>query len=317
MLIENLQLSVDNEKISNNCYRVSECGVCERVLAAQRLSYEPIPLSSQQLSIFRDGNLIEDDILSSLQNKGINIRDRQREVMYNIASDIIPPLVGHIDALTDNRLIEIKSFNRFQFEKIKNGGWNEIPKYLAQVNTYLLCLKDEIEEAILIGKCKDTSALIELSWQFSQDLANQIIDKLVKVEIYVQDNKLPEIAYDEKSCRWCRFRYLCTDENRTAKVETLPSLLEAAEIYKEGKRFEAMAKDRIEQARTTFVAHSKTSGIDKYTCGGISVSYLGQRTRTWLDEVIIRAEASLELIEKATKQSVPWDDIRLRLVKED
>jgi len=323
---------------------MSSAGECIKALVAQGLGYESVADTEIQIKQLVHYTRHEGLVKMALEDEGYELQhattcpqcldefgDDRKGIHTEFSTDIIR-VIGHLDGKirADNGSfypLEIKSLGRFSFDKCKRESLEAFPGYVAQEACYLY---SENSPGFYVVCNRDTGEMLKYAIPYGQVVSlggfsqldihlpiESIIDNLHIVDIFVTSGALPEIAYNEKSCRWCRFRYLCTDENRTAKVETLPSLLEAAEIYKEGKRFEAMAKDRIEQARTTFVAHSKTSGIDKYTCGGISVSYLGQRTRTWLDEVIIRAEASLELIEKATKQSVPWDDIRLRLVKED
>jgi len=289
------------------------------VLVARRLDYEPIPYSATQLAIFKDGKAIEDSILTELEAKGTPIADRQKEVKY-VFSEIFPPLIGHIDALSGNTLIEIKSFNRFSFQKLQRDKWDAIPEYLAQINTYLLCLKDNITKAVLIGKCKDTSELIELEWEFNQELADKIIDKLINIELYIQDGELPTGEFEEGSnqCRWCKFRFLCLreeKEEKDAKEETLPNLVDAASQYREGDELEKQGKSMKESAKETFLNHATSNKIDKFKTGGVSISYLGQKTKEYFDEKLLRELVPKEIIEKVTKVTKPWEDIRIRILK--
>ena len=316
-------------------YRMSSSGACPRILAAERLDYEPVPKTEATLTILKESSRHEDFVIEDLETIGFLISDRQKE--YTLETPLIT-LVGHIDGIATRQgkvrqgmgsgvgsveqkhLLEVKALGRFTFDKFKRQGLSIYPEYQAQITCYAEAAK--FLPILLAVKCRDTGEIIKRFLDKPPMDFNVILDKLHEVELCVRDGVLPEVTFDEKSdqCRWCRFRYLCTKEEKEetpAKEVTSPTLLEAAELYKEGKQYERMAEERIDQAKNVFIGHAKEQGLEKFRTGGLSISWLGERTKRFLSEKRLKELVDEKIIEQCYMESKVYPDLRIRLLKEE
>ena len=326
-------------------YRMSESGNCPRVLAAPKLGYEPIPESESQIKLLKHASRHEQVVADALSDEGYTLLDAGLcldclkefgEKRYGFHVEIITfliRLIGHIDRLIvvngSSYPLEIKSLGRFTFEKFKRERFGYSPSYAGQEACYLEAIKRPGFYAV---QNRDTGELLKYSIPRNGKFIElegferleipityeQVESKLHLVELGVQNQDLPQTAFDEKSneCRWCRVRYLCSKEDKEEKAKdlNLPTLLEAAELYKEGKQFERMAEERVEQARQVFITHAKEQGLEKYRVQNLSISYRGQKTKKWLDEKTIRSLVSPEIVKQAEKESKPYDDYSIRIL---
>lgn len=300
-------------------YRMSESGACPKVLGAIRLGYEPIPETEASLRIMRESQRHEGLVIEDLEEEGYIITDSQKE--YIIETPILI-LKGHIDGIaqknTHKNTLEIKALGRFTFQKYQSKGLDEFFGYKAQIT----CYSKATELPILLAvKNRDTGEIIKTEFKEPPMSFNDIVDKLNMVELCVMDGVLPDAEFsdDRDQCRWCRFKYLCSkpEVEEKVKLENLPTLVEAAQLHKEGKELAKLADERIESAKETFLAHSKSNKVDKFKVAGVSVSYLGQRQKRYLDEVELKKLVSEDILNKAYKLGKPWEDIRIRILKEE
>ena len=93
-------------------------------------------------------------------------------------------------------------------------------------------------------------------------------------------------------------------------------LVEAAESYKTALELEKQAEEMKSVAKDTLLLHSKQNKVDKYRVSGVSVSYHGQRTKTFLDEKVVK-EAAPDIYRLALKESKPFDSYTIRILKEE
>lgn len=301
--------------MSKNIYRMSEAGTCSRVLGAVRLGYEPLPETEASKRIMREGQRHEELTIQDLTDEGYVITDRQKEIVLETPILI---LQGHIDGVARKDglpyLLEIKSMGRFTFQKYQTKGLGAFPEYQAQIT----CYEANTQLPILyVVKNRDNGELNKMILEKPPIDFSQICDKLNLVELCVQDGVLPDAEYTEDSerCRWCKFPYLCIKPEKEVKVEELPSLIEAAELFKEGKKYEEMSEERIEQAKHIFLSHAKENKLDKYQVAGVSISYSGERQKSYIDEKKLKELVSEDIWKQVYKQSKPWDDIRIRILE--
>ena len=318
-------------------YSMSTTGECSRALAAARLGYEPTPMTKTDEARLQHYSRCEALAAQQIMDMGFRVQAGdycskcQRYGIHVEVDTALFLLVGHLDrrlALNGRWLpVEIKSLGKASWMKFSKSQFGAFSNYAGQEVCYLEAEKqpgiywvmerDSGEPLRYI--VNDTENMIDLDGFERVTLPvtfDQIMDKLNLIEVVVQDGSLTE-GEEGDSCYFCRYKFLCVKpEEKTLKVETLPSLVEAAEMYRQGKEQEKSAKEMVETARDTFLLHAKNNRIDKYKVSGVSVSYRGQKTKVWLDERIIRAEASPELIRLATRESEPYDDYSIRLLKE-
>ena len=94
-------------------------------------------------------------------------------------------------------------------------------------------------------------------------------------------------------------------------------LIRAAKLYKEYREHATLADTLKEESTKILLDYALNSKTDKYRIGGISFSYSGMLQKTWLDEKTIRAKASKELVEEATRKSAPYPSYSVRILKEE
>lgn len=121
-------------------YRASAIGGCLTGLAAARQQLEPRPPSGKQLEVFEAGN--ESERLFLTDNPAV-IR-QQEEVVLSITGRIT--VVGHIDGILDENIVEIKSQSPELFAKWTEDAWTTEPlwaKYAWQISCYMLALQKQ------------------------------------------------------------------------------------------------------------------------------------------------------------------------------
>ena len=316
--------------MSNPIYWMSSTGDCPKLLTAVHLGYEFPPHSKASETIFREGKRHEDWVIEDLRQEGYEVETNDlcskcdREGIHVELGTPLIDLMGHLDGrvkVNGSKLpLEVKSMGRFQFEKFRAKGFDAFPEYASQERCYL-----EVENSpgIYIVKCRDTgeklrfSIGVELKGFKLLPLSltyDNVLDKLNQVELWVREKTLPPIEYNEKSeqCRWCKGRHiLCTVQQRNTEV-ILPNLIEASELWKEGKRLSDEGEEKLELAKLAFLQHSKENKLDRYSVGGLNVSYYGVRQRESIDEKLLKELVNEEIWRKALKRGKEWDDLRIR-----
>lgn len=97
---------------------------------------EELPPSTRFKFLY--GDLLEELLLFLAEQSGHKVEGRQDEVRIN-------GVVGHIDAIIDGRLVDVKSASTFAFRKFKDNGLrNDDPfGYLDQIGAYHYALRDD------------------------------------------------------------------------------------------------------------------------------------------------------------------------------
>jgi len=319
-------------------------GQCSRALVAWRLKYDPLPQSKIDIDKLNYYSRLEAIAAAQLLDLGYRIEpttkcltclERYGIERYGIHVEIDTPLfllVGHLDRrliLDDDRRlpVEIKSLGKSSWHKFQSQQLSGFPSYAGQECAYLEAEKQPGIYWVLnrdtgdplkyiVNDTKDTVKLDGFDKITLPITFDQILDKLNLVEIDVQSNTLSE-PEESGDCFWCRYKYLCArKDERNLAVVTSSIVVEAAETYKSADDLEKQSKEMKDEARDILLFHCKQSGIEKYKCSGLSVSFRGTRVKTWLDESVIRKEAPPELIRLAERKSEPFPDYTIRRTKE-
>ena len=325
-------------------YHMSGIGDCPRVLAAYRLGGEPTPSTPQDEERLKYYTRCEDLAAAQITDLGYKLvpsslcqtcKDQygiERHGIHVEVNTTLFTLIGHLDRriiLDKNYPVEIKSLGRFAWTRFQKDQFKTFSNYAGQECAYL---EAEQKPGIYWVMNRDTGeALKYIINDFNNELNLEgfekitlpitfieIVNKLNDVEIFVQDNVLPE-GIESENCRYCKFKYLCIkaeEEEKPVEEVTLPSLQEAADMYKSALDMEKVVKEEKELAKDALLLHSKQNKLDKYQVSGLSVSYRGQKVKKWLDEKIIRQEAPAELVRLAERESKPFDDYSIRSIRE-
>lgn len=333
--------------MDKSVYRASEAGGCQLAMAARKLGYEPLLESKESQTIMEEASEDEFRVKRKLISKGLSLCSNGSPVTctrcgaggYHVEIETeLVKIVGHLDdyIYTPHEKmmpLEIKNLGRFSWNKFKKSNLEGFPEYKAQISLYMEAVHSP--GGVYITRCRDHGLLLiyaigEVYSQLIEKLRvlgevtqlpipdiDEVLNKIHFVELSVISNELPpaEFAEGTPQCSWCRFRYLCSkEEKEEAKKVTEPSLLEAGSKWKEGHRLATESKMMLEEAETVFLSHAKQSGTNKYRIGGLSVSYLGETTRQVIDEKLLK-ELAPDVFAKVAKKSKPWENIQIRLLK--
>ena len=316
-------------------FRMSSVGACIRALAAARLGYEPIPDSESSIIVMRESSRHEDMVVEDLRAEGYEIErggicpicpDERKGI--HIELDSLVHLTGHLDGrITVNGEaypLEIKALGRFIFDKFKRFGFRDFLGYASQIVVYM---EAEKKPAFYVVKSRDTGEQLRFSVPYKGaaipnmrvieapvDL-DTIMTNLALCEIAVQEGVLPECSITPN--QWCGFRYLHAGFEKPEVIPDVSTaeLEEAAALYREGLSLRNMGEDRLEHAKQVLTDYAKKT--PKYKVGGVSVSYRGERTKDFISEDELKKLLTPEQLAQVHKQSKPYADITIRVVKED
>ena len=296
---------------------MSTVGNCSRVLAAKRLGYKPTPQSLQDIAKLNHYSRLEAVAAQQIIDLGYQVElsmacqtclDRYEIEKHGIHVEINTTLfllIGHLDRrliLSDRKLpIEIKSLGKASWIKFQREHFSAFPSYAGQECAYLQAenqpgiywVMDRDSGDSLKYIVNDSNNEISLNNFEKINLPitfSSIEDKLNQIEIYVQDNVLPD-AVERDDCFWCHYSYLChkkEDLNKELKMETTSFLVEMAEDYKYALELEKTAAEIKSNAKDILLQHCKQNNVERYRCSGLSVSYRGTKTKEYLDTASLK-----------------------------
>ena len=113
--------------------RMSNLGKpCDRALWLDiKGEHEPEPLSSETRLKFIFGDLVEALVLYLAKEAGHTVEDQQKRIE-------VDGIIGHIDAVIDGHLVDVKSASSFAMKKFKNGTLpdDDAFGYISQISGY-------------------------------------------------------------------------------------------------------------------------------------------------------------------------------------
>jgi len=247
-------------------HRMSEIGKCCRAITYDWLGYEKKPIDGRGMMVLDDGNLHHRDIRERLRRAGYEITHEEME-LYDEKWN----LSGHIDGIISGNglaksLLEIKSINRFGYERIAK---TPLVEHVQQVNLYLFYFPEKIEQAILLYKCKDTSRLKDYIIERDDDLIQSLLEKIDKIDRLVAQKRLadPEfIKGIDWQCDYCQFEEHCAGKEIGVIKEVdnlgMDKLIHnyinlQKEYLASKKKFEAIKSDLRDRLRKYGPYHSK------------------------------------------------------------
>jgi len=322
-------------------YSMSGTGDCSRVMAAQRLGHDPTPQSEDDLERLKHYTRCEALAAQEIMDLGYRLESGmhclQCQVKYGTERHGIHVeidtalflLVGHLDRrliLDDNRRlpVEIKSLGKPSWQKFLGKQFAAFNGYACQEACYL-----EAEQSpgiywvmdrdsgkplkYIVNDWNDDVNLDGFTKTYIPTNIDHIIDKINLVEIAIQSGVLPE-GDENDNCYFCRYKYLCIKpEDKKLKIETSPSLVEAAQQYKDALEAEKVAGDMKSNAIATLLTHAKQNKVDKFKVAGVSFTYHGWKPRNYLDQTTLKAQEP-EIYKKymLTKESDSYTIKRLK-----
>jgi hypothetical protein len=281
-------------------FRASQVGMCPTYLCHQMLGHPTLPMPGRVKHLLDDGRTHELDIVTRLVNKGIEVQHSCLDGQAEVCCLARPYVIGHPDGvirvpkpgvvldyadtnfrLSKFALLEITAPNHFTFLRLQKQHLLEAlyVKYV-QVQMYLCALevKTYSNNAVVVVKNKNTSALYEEGVSFNLEIVAREITKLRHVEALVAKKQVDEYRCDDWRRNTCRYRQLCFAEEEASltpvsgdvlKGETLKEaelLAELADVWRRGKDMKEDGDEMVQDAREQFRAI-----IEDYGCRGITV----------------------------------------------
>ncbi len=290
-------------------YRISSLGHCPRALSAARLGYEPLPEPRFLQLAAREGERHEQWVIEDLQVEGWEISDRQREVKLQYPAF---ELVGHIDGIArrngDQYLLEIKSMSRFRFASFSSAGFSRFRDYAFQVTAY----QKAIELPVLyVVKNRDSGQRLEPDLVLEKPPLDfeEVYEAVLSVELAVRKKQLcPAQMTDDFTCRICRFRYLCQEEQKVP-VPIGVEVIRAAGLHRRAIELESEAKELRAEADPVLLSAARERG--KMTIEDLAVSYVpaGESVSYPISE--LRKIVSAEVLEKVKTVKTRAEYIRV------
>ena len=288
-------------------YRMSGIG-CQRVIAAEKMGYEPAPFTEAGLVIMEESIIHEGLVREKLRNAGIEVLeagvcqqclDEFKESRGRIGFHVEykTPLIraiGHLDGKIlyegQEYVWENKALGRFTWDRFKKTEFDENIGYANQIGMYLKATG--FPGAIYTVKSRDTGQILIYSiGNIPEGLMKQLskikgttlghiavpdiqpaLDKLNWVELCIRDDILPDGEYElgSKECRWCNYKFLCIrgEEEKEPDEVVDVDIVTAAMIYKEAYQAKQKAESEIEENKLILLRHAIDNKIPKYKVPG-------------------------------------------------
>lgn len=292
--------------------RASSLGRCARAVTYWALGYQPSRTSGRSRMVMDDGKLHERDIIARIHAAGhvVYSYDPQHEVTLSN-----PPVVGHIDGVVEvhgeRYLLEIKTMNHFVFQKLWSKGIEAVyPEYHDQVTFYMARLN--LTRTLLVVKNRNNAALYEELIPLDLNAYADVLTRAQKTWDCIESGTLANQEYpkDSSHCSWCSYNHHCWpivdfDHGEGGKEALLVEdgdVIEAADVWRSGKEYEARAKEMISSARGTFETFMTAKGQTSIDADGLK-AVASQQTRESISMDVARRELPADVFEGLVKRS--------------
>lgn len=202
--------------------RMSNIGVAKRKLWYDKHGdNEKEEMPARLLLTFLQGHILEAVILMFVEMSGHEVSSKQVEVE-------LEGIIGHIDCVIDNTLIDIKTASPYSYvEKFVKGGILEGKDdfgYALQADLYAQALGLEERGWLAMNKASGAMTLL-INDSFINNAKEQVKEK----KELIAKKELPPRCYNdkedgkggnkilEKGCQWCRHKFHCWENLRGFK----------------------------------------------------------------------------------------------------
>jgi hypothetical protein len=199
--------------------RFSSMGKKDRQLwYQQNLPHEGEHMSPKVLFKFLYGDMIEQLLLFFAKEAGHTVEREQEEIE-------VEGVKGHIDAIIDGVVVDVKSASPYSFKKFADGGLyeNDPFGYITQISGYSETLTPGAGAAFLVAdKVHGDIALMRVPAQITQQF--KPAERIAHLKEVLASDEVPERCYtpvaDGKSgnlklgvnCSYCPFKYKCWED---------------------------------------------------------------------------------------------------------
>lgn len=188
-------------------------------------------MSPKTLFKFMYGDIIEEMILFLIKEAGHTVEKEQAEVE-------VEGVKGHIDAIIDGVVVDVKSASPFGYQKFKTGKLFEDDAfgYIDQLSGYNNVLNPGKPAAfIAFDKVAGDICILEIPPSISKDY--QPVDRIRELKDVISSEQPPKRCYEPKpegksgnmalsvGCSYCSYKHECWPELRTFLYSNGPKFL--------------------------------------------------------------------------------------------
>ena len=215
--------------------------------------HKPIKVSGKDRLRFLYGDIIETLVLWLAKQAGHDVKWEQKEVSLDGVS-------GHIDAVIDDVLADLKSCSPFSYKKFSQGTLptNDPFGYLAQLSGYKTCLKKKRAGFLAVDKVSGDMCFYEPDPDMDLPDPKEVISRARKA-VKAKALDLPpceEPVKADKSgnlklglgCKLCHYRDKCWPDARVFQFSTGPEYY--VKVLKQ-PRVKELTKDSIRTLKSS------------------------------------------------------------------
>jgi CRISPR/Cas system-associated exonuclease Cas4 (RecB family) len=259
----------------------------------------------------REGERHEQWVIADLESEAWEISDRQREVKLQYPAF---ELLGHIDGIAKHNgskyLLEVKSMSRFRYQSFVSAGFERFQPYAYQITAYQKAIQLPV---IYVIKNRDSGQMKTIELEKPPLDFEEVYEAVLSVELAVRKKQLcPAQMTDDFTCRTCRFRYLCQEEQKTP-VPVSTEIIRAAGLRRRALELESEAKELRAEADPVLLAAARERG--KMTVEDLAISYVPAGESVSYPVTELRKLVSSDILEKVKRvkersEYIRVDDLR-------
>jgi uncharacterized protein YbaA (DUF1428 family) len=200
-------------KGGNFYLRLSALGKPSRQLWYDSKGYSKEALSGDKLLKFLYGDIIEEILLTLAKLSGHNVTQEQAQVK-------VAGITGHMDAVIDGHVVDVKSASPFAYKKFANGSLplDDPFGYLQQISAYSEGVPNNKGVAFwAMNKVNGETTL----YQPSKDVLPDTQDRVDELKVALASDEPPERCYSDvldiktgnrklaTGCVFCDFKKVC------------------------------------------------------------------------------------------------------------
>lgn len=197
------------------------------------------PLRPQANLMFMIGHVIEHVVLDVARKAGHDVEYEQKEVEVN-------GVLGHLDAVIDGLVVDVKSASPYSFSRFQSANGLEEREdkfgYLSQLASYLSAVRDDScvlypNRAAFLAINKVTGELALDVKEFSDEDLQRNLDLIEQRKEIAVKTAVPARGFEDKpigksgnrgldtNCSYCQFKHECWPGLRTFLYSNGPSFL--------------------------------------------------------------------------------------------
>lgn len=228
---ELLRVRLSQREDNRDPLRFSSLGKGDRQLWYQAHGYEAEEMTAKTYFKFLYGDVIEQLILFLCKEAGHTVEREQEEIE-------VDGVKGHIDAIIDGVVVDVKSASPFSYKKFKDGSLFEKDSfgYVTQLSGYSNVLTPNQAPAFLaFDKVSGDICLLEVSTSITKDHKPE--ERIAHLRNVIASETPPPRCFDDEkdgesgnrklgtNCSYCAYKFDCWPDTRVFLYASGPRFL--------------------------------------------------------------------------------------------